>query len=161
MSNFVKTTTLGLSLLAFALVAYPLHSSGAQTGTIVVAQSSDALTLDPSDGRVALNLVLAKIAQGDWAGARSTLQTQGTTIPASDRGLAFALAGDPVTAIRTKAPGNDQSFGGVKVETGQGWFAARPSGTEDVYKIYAESFRGEDHLKLIQQDARAAIAKAF
>ena len=71
------------------------------------------------------------------------------------------LAGDPVTAIRTKAPGNDQSFGGVKVETDQGWFAARPSGTEDVYKIYAESFRGEDHLKLIQQDARAAIAKAF
>jgi len=71
------------------------------------------------------------------------------------------LAGDPVTAIRTKAPGNDQSFGGIKVETDQGWFAARPSGTEDVYKIYAESFRGADHLKLIQEDARAAIAKAF
>lgn len=71
------------------------------------------------------------------------------------------LAGDPVTAIRTKAPGNDQPFGGIKVETDQGWFAARPSGTEDVYKIYAESFRGADHLKLIQQDARAAIAKAF
>ena len=71
------------------------------------------------------------------------------------------LAGDPVQAIRTRAPGNDQSFGGIKVETDQGWFAARPSGTEDVYKIYAESFRGEDHLKLIQQDARAAIAKAF
>jgi len=71
------------------------------------------------------------------------------------------LAGDPVQVIRTKAPGNDQSFGGIKVETEQGWFAARPSGTEDVYKIYAESFRGEDHLKLIQQDARAAIAKAF
>jgi phosphoglucomutase len=71
------------------------------------------------------------------------------------------LAGDQVTAIRTKAPGNDQSFGGIKVETDQGWFAARPSGTEDVYKIYAESFRGADHLKLIQEDARAAIAKAF
>ena len=71
------------------------------------------------------------------------------------------LAGDPVKAIRTRAPGNDQSFGGIKVETDQGWFAARPSGTEDVYKIYAESFRGSDHLKHIQQDARAAIAKAF
>jgi phosphoglucomutase len=71
------------------------------------------------------------------------------------------LAGDPVQAIRTRAPGNDQSFGGIKVETDHGWFAARPSGTEDVYKIYAESFRGEDHLRLIQQDARAAIAKAF
>jgi phosphoglucomutase len=71
------------------------------------------------------------------------------------------LAGDPVRAVRTRAPGNDQSFGGIKVETDQGWFAARPSGTEDVYKIYAESFRGLEHLKLIQQDARAAIAKAF
>src|SRR5215218_142927 len=71
------------------------------------------------------------------------------------------LAGEPVTAIRTKAPGNDQSFGGIKVETAQGWFAARPSGTEDVYKIYAESFRDGDHLGKIQDDAKAAIAKAF
>lgn len=65
---------------------------------------NDALTLDPTDGRVALNLVLAKIAQGDWAGARTTLQTQGEYIPASDRGLAFALAGDPVTAIDILGP---------------------------------------------------------
>lgn len=59
----------------------------------------DALTLDPANGRVTLNLVLAKIAQGDWQGARTTLQASGDKIPASDRGLAFALAGDPVTAI--------------------------------------------------------------
>jgi phosphoglucomutase len=71
------------------------------------------------------------------------------------------LAGEPVTAVRTKAPGNDQSFGGIKVETAMGWFAARPSGTEDVYKIYAESFRDQNHLKLIQEDAQRAIAKAF
>jgi len=71
------------------------------------------------------------------------------------------LAGEPVMAKRTKAPGNDQSFGGIKVESESGWFAARPSGTEDVYKIYAESFRGPDHLKQIQGDAQAAIAKAF
>ncbi|MCA6108704.1 phosphoglucomutase (alpha-D-glucose-1,6-bisphosphate-dependent) [Bradyrhizobium cenepequi] len=71
------------------------------------------------------------------------------------------LAGEPVRAVRTRAPGNDQSFGGIKVETDSGWFAARPSGTEDVYKIYAESFRGEDHLKRIQSDAQAAIAKVF
>jgi len=66
-----------------------------------------------------------------------------------------------VRAIRTKAPGNDQSFGGLKVETESGWFAARPSGTEDVYKIYAESFVGADHLKRIQSDAQAAIARVF
>jgi phosphoglucomutase len=71
------------------------------------------------------------------------------------------LAGEPVSAIRTRAPGNDQSFGGIKVETEAGWFAARPSGTEDVYKIYAESFRDQNHLKTIQQDAQRAIAKAF
>jgi phosphoglucomutase len=71
------------------------------------------------------------------------------------------LAGEPVRAVRTKAPGNDQSFGGIKVEAETGWFAARPSGTEDVYKIYAESFRGEDHLKRIQSEAQAAIARVF
>lgn len=71
------------------------------------------------------------------------------------------LAGDPVRVVRTKAPGNDQPFGGIKVESEAGWFAARPSGTEDVYKIYAESFRGPDHLKQIQGDAQAAIAKVF
>ena len=71
------------------------------------------------------------------------------------------LAGEPVRAVRTKAPGNDQSFGGLKVETDSGWFAARPSGTEDVYKIYAESFKSADHLKRIQSDAQAAVAKVF
>jgi phosphoglucomutase len=71
------------------------------------------------------------------------------------------LAGDPVRVVRTRAPGNDQPFGGIKVETEMGWFAARPSGTEDVYKIYAESFRGQDHLRRIQSEAQAAIARVF
>ncbi|MET0220046.1 MAG: phosphoglucomutase (alpha-D-glucose-1,6-bisphosphate-dependent) [Tardiphaga sp.] len=72
-----------------------------------------------------------------------------------------ALAGDPVTKTESKAAGNDQPFGGIKVSTDNGWFAARPSGTEDVYKIYAESFRSEAHLKEIQSDAQAAISKVF
>jgi phosphoglucomutase len=71
------------------------------------------------------------------------------------------LAGEPVRAAVTTAPGNGQPFGGIKVSTDNGWFAARPSGTEDVYKIYAESFRSEDHLRQIQSDAQAAIARAF
>ncbi len=71
------------------------------------------------------------------------------------------LAGDPVRATRTKAPGNDQSFGGIKVETEMGWFAARPSGTEDVFKIYAESFRDQNHLNRIQNEAKAAIAQVL
>src|ERR1700744_1174161 len=69
------------------------------------------------------------------------------------------LAGDSVRATRTTAPGNNQPFGGIKVETDMGWFAARPSGTEDVCKIYAESFRDAAHLKRIQGDAQAALAR--
>jgi phosphoglucomutase len=69
------------------------------------------------------------------------------------------LAGDPVHTARTTAPGNGQSFGGIKVETDTGWFAARPSGTEDVCKIYAESFRDAAHLKRIQGEAQAALAR--
>ncbi len=71
------------------------------------------------------------------------------------------LAGDPITATLTAAPGNGVAFGGIKVVTENGWFAARPSGTEDVYKIYAESFRGEAHLHAIQQAAQDAIARVF
>jgi phosphoglucomutase len=71
------------------------------------------------------------------------------------------LAGDPVLATRTSAPGNNQLFGGIKVETEMGWFAARPSGTEDVFKIYAESFRDHSHLNRIQREAQEALAKIF
>jgi phosphoglucomutase len=71
------------------------------------------------------------------------------------------LAGDPITAILTEAPGNHAPIGGLKVTTDEGWFAARPSGTEDVYKIYAESFRGPDHLKQIQDEAKALVSAAL
>src|SRR5882724_5021533 len=71
------------------------------------------------------------------------------------------LAGDRVHATLSNAPGNDQPFGGIKVVTDKGWFAARPSGTEEVYKIYAESFRSREHLLQIQQDAQTMIAGLF
>jgi phosphoglucomutase len=71
------------------------------------------------------------------------------------------LGGEIVRATLTTAPGNGQSFGGIKVTADNGWFAARPSGTEDVYKIYAESFRSDAHLRQIQDEARSAIARAF
>jgi len=61
----------------------------------------------------------------------------------------------------TTAPGNDEPIGGLKVVAESGWFAARPSGTEDVYKLYAESFRGPEHLAAIQEEARATIAAAI
>jgi phosphoglucomutase len=74
---------------------------------------------------------------------------------------ASSLAGEPVTAVLTRAPGNDAPIGGVKVTTEHGWFAARPSGTEDVYKVYAESFLGEEHLDRILAEAQQVVSDAL
>jgi phosphoglucomutase len=71
------------------------------------------------------------------------------------------LAGDPIERMLTVAPGNGAPLGGLKVVTRRGWFAARPSGTEDVYKIYAESFDGTDHLRRIQEEAESLVGKAL
>jgi phosphoglucomutase len=74
---------------------------------------------------------------------------------------ATSLAGQPIRARLTRAPGNGAEIGGLKVVTDEGWFAARPSGTEDVYKIYAESFRGAEHLERILEEAREIVAQAL
>ena len=78
-----------------------------------------------------------------------------------DQVSAKELAGEPIEAMLTKAPANNAPIGGLKVVTKNGWFAARPSGTENVYKIYAESFLGEEHLRRIQKEAEALISKTF
>jgi phosphoglucomutase len=75
--------------------------------------------------------------------------------------IATELAGEKIEAMLTTAPGNGSPIGGLKVVTAHGWFAARPSGTEEVYKLYAESFLGEDHLRRIQEEAQRIIAHAF
>jgi phosphoglucomutase len=80
---------------------------------------------------------------------------------APERIRSAQLAGEKIQSILTKAPGNDASIGGLKVVTESGWFAARPSGTEDIYKIYAESFRGADHLRLILLEAQALVDAAL
>ncbi len=74
---------------------------------------------------------------------------------------ASELAGEPIIAKLTHAPGNNAPIGGLKVVTENGWFAARPSGTEDIYKIYAESFKGKDHLAKMQEEAQAIVSAAF
>jgi phosphoglucomutase len=74
---------------------------------------------------------------------------------------ATTLAGDPITNVLTTAPGNGAPIGGLKVETASGWFAARPSGTEDVYKVYAESFRGDDHLASLVEEAQQLVGRAL
>jgi phosphoglucomutase len=78
-----------------------------------------------------------------------------------DMVTADTLAGEPILAKLTRAPGNDAPIGGLKVVAQNGWFAARPSGTEDIYKIYAESFLGEDHLERILQEAQAIVDAAL
>jgi phosphoglucomutase len=74
---------------------------------------------------------------------------------------ADTLAGEPITSVLTRAPGNDAAIGGLKVVAANGWFAARPSGTEDLYKIYAESLRGQDHLARILDEAREVVTAAL
>jgi phosphoglucomutase len=74
---------------------------------------------------------------------------------------AASLAGEPIESILTRAPGNNEPIGGLKVVAKNGWFAARPSGTEDIYKIYSESFKGQEHLRQIQEEARKVVSKAM
>jgi phosphoglucomutase len=71
------------------------------------------------------------------------------------------LAGEPISAKLTRAPGNNAPIGGLKVIAKSGWFAARPSGTENIYKIYAESFIGESHLNMIISEARKIVSNAL
>jgi phosphoglucomutase len=78
-----------------------------------------------------------------------------------DAVTATSLAGEPITARLTSAPGNGAAIGGLKVTTDSAWFAARPSGTEDVYKVYAESFRGPEHQAQVQAEARQVVAGAL
>ncbi len=109
-------------------------------------------------------------ALSDTLGAPAYARIDAPASPAQKRLLknlrpeqvtADRLAGEPIRQRLTAAPGNQQPFGGLKIVSDQGWFAARPSGTEDVYKIYAESFLGDDHLRQIQQEARAIVAQTF
>jgi phosphoglucomutase len=98
-------------------------------------------------------------ARVDAPATREEKAALGTLTP--EAVTATELAGEPITARLTRAPGNDAPIGGLKVCTASAWFAARPSGTEDVYKIYAESFRGPEHLTHVQAEARAVVATSL
>jgi phosphoglucomutase len=98
-------------------------------------------------------------ARVDAAATREQKAALGRLSP--EQVTATELAGEPITGRLTHAPGNGAAIGGLKVTTENGWFAARPSGTEDVYKIYAESFLGPEHLARIQADAREVVTAAL
>ncbi|MCZ2815491.1 phosphoglucomutase (alpha-D-glucose-1,6-bisphosphate-dependent) [Modestobacter sp. VKM Ac-2984] len=98
-------------------------------------------------------------ARVDAAATREEKAALGKLSP--DAVTATELAGEPITAKLTTAPGNGAAIGGLKVTTENAWFAARPSGTEDVYKVYAESFKGPDHLAQVQEEAKAVVSAAL
>jgi phosphoglucomutase len=128
---------------------------------LLAAEITAVTGRDPSELYAGLTQELGNswYARADAPASSQQKQVFKTLTP---EGLGAAqLGGDPVTETLTKAPGNGQPFGGIKVATENGWFAARPSGTEEVYKIYAESFRSEDHLRQVQDDAKALIGRAF
>ena len=93
--------------------------------------------------------------------AATTQQRQALTKLTPDQIKQKELAGEPIRAMLTTAPGNGASIGGLKVTTDNAWFAARPSGTEDIYKIYAESFLGKDHLQRVLEEAQTIVDKAI
>jgi phosphoglucomutase len=93
--------------------------------------------------------------------AANAAQRQVLARLAPEQVTASSLAGEPILAKLTRAPGNGAAIGGLKVSTANGWFAARPSGTEDVYKIYAESFKGQAHLDDLKHEAQEIVAAAF
>ena len=95
----------------------------------------------------------------DAAASREQKEVLKSLSPESVR--ATELADDPIVAKLTNAPGNGSPIGGLKVVTERGWFAARPSGTEDIYKIYAESFFSRTHLRNIQREAKKIVSSAF
>jgi phosphoglucomutase len=103
-------------------------------------------------------------------GAPQSVRVDAPATPAQKRGLSrlspaqlrsTTLAGEPIERVLDRAPGNGAAIGGIKVMAASGWFAARPSGTEDIYKIYAESFRDEAHLTAIVSEAQSIVDAAL
>ncbi len=128
---------------------------------LLAAEMTAVTGEDPGVRYAALTAELGTTAYRRVDAPATPAQKEALAALSADAVAATELAGDPVTAVLTRAPGNDAPIGGLKVTTERGWFAARPSGTEDVYKIYAESFGGEAHLDRLIEEARAVVSAAF
>jgi phosphoglucomutase len=116
---------------------------------------------DPGEHYQALTVQFGDPAYERMDAPANTAQKKVLANLSAELVTATEMAGEPILAKLTHAPGNGAALGGLKVVTENGWFAARPSGTEEVYKIYAESFRGSDHLRQVQQEAQAIVSAAF
>ncbi|PKG81210.1 phosphoglucomutase, alpha-D-glucose phosphate-specific [Colwellia sp. 75C3] len=116
---------------------------------------------DPYQYYLELTKTLGEPCYGRVEAVASFEQKQVLTALSSDDVKAQTLAGDNITQVLSHAPGNNAAIGGIKVVTDNGWFAARPSGTEDIYKIYAESFIDDNHLQIIISEAQAIVSASF
>lgn len=128
---------------------------------LLAAEMTAVTGKDPGESYKALTAEFGEYVYERIDAAATASQKKALSAMSSDAVRADTLAGDAITKRLTKAPGNDAAIGGLKVETARGWFAARPSGTEDVYKLYAESFESGDHLRRIQKEAQAIINDVF
>jgi phosphoglucomutase len=128
---------------------------------LLAAEITARLGRDPAELYAALTRELGEPVYARIDAPATPAQKRALKSLAPDAVRAAELAGEPILERLTRAPGNGAEIGGLKVTTRNGWFAARPSGTEDVYKIYAESFLGEEHLARIQEEAKEIVRKAM
>ncbi|MFW5876488.1 MAG: phosphoglucomutase (alpha-D-glucose-1,6-bisphosphate-dependent) [Myxococcota bacterium] len=128
---------------------------------LLAAEITAATNRDPAERYAALTARYGDPVYERMDAPATVEQKAALAALSPDRIRSTTLAGDPIVAVRTRAPANDAPIGGLKVATEHGWFAARPSGTEDLYKIYTESFRGPEHLARIQREAQAMVEGAF
>jgi phosphoglucomutase len=150
----------GASFLRLDAGAWSTDKDGLVMG-LLAAEMTARLGQDPGERYEALAERLGRPAYRRVDAPASREQKDVLKGLSPDRVAARELAGEPVRQVLTKAPGNGAPIGGIKVVAESGWFAARPSGTEDVYKIYAESFRGEEHLERILAEAEAMVNAAL
>jgi phosphoglucomutase len=150
----------GASFLRFDGTTWTTDKDGMLLG-LLAAEMTATLGKDPSQVYAELTARFGAPVYERIDAEASPAEKKALSKLAPEQVSATMLAGDAITARLTRAPGNGAAIGGLKVVTEHGWFAARPSGTEDVYKIYAESFRGPEHLARIQAEAREIVSAAF
>jgi phosphoglucomutase len=158
--GFVGEESAGASLLRRDGKVWTTDKDGIVLG-LLAAEMTAVTGRDPGDLYQDLTREFGDFAYGRIDAPATPEQKAALQRLSPDQVTASTMAGDKITSRLTKAPGNGAAIGGLKVVTEKGWFAARPSGTEEVYKLYAESFTGSDHLKRIQEEAQAIILRAL
>ncbi|MDP3082330.1 MAG: phosphoglucomutase (alpha-D-glucose-1,6-bisphosphate-dependent) [Rubrivivax sp.] len=158
--GFCGEESAGAAFLRRDGTAWTTDKDGLIAG-LLAAEITARCGRDPAELYLELTDQLGQPAT-DRVEAPATAQQKARLAALSPKSITTAeLAGEMITSVLSRAPGNDAPIGGIKVSTGQGWFAARPSGTEDIYKIYAESFAGPEHLQRILQEAQAIVDAAI